>query len=222
MAGFGKNEHKQGASNNGGGVVAAGGAGSGRAPEGARALTDGVVSRAECSDPIDFTFLFLASLEDAQDSTPRESPRGNLHYDVDLGKYRTTAIKLANNILIDTSGFDTFLDSIIIDAYNNLQSIDLSFNELTKIDESLTKYPNIRSLYLHGNSIERFNEVHKLKTMSNLKRLTLHGNPIDHMPQYRAAVISLLPSLNSFDFSGVTKNDRFVSKNINIKKIRKA
>ena len=64
------------------------------------------------------------------------------------------------------------------DPYSNLQSIDLSFNELTKIDASIIKYPNIRSLYLHGNAIENFNEIKKLKVMENLRRLTLHGNPI--------------------------------------------
>ena len=123
----------------------------------------------------------------------------------------------------------------------------MSFNELTKINVCVTKYPNIRSLYLHGNAIDNFNEIKKLKTMPNLRRLTLHGNPLgeffqlfyylynsrsinlkinqsysDHIPQYRACVISQLPQLKSFDFSGVTKNDRFVSANINVKKIRKS
>lgn len=67
------------------------------------------------------------------------------------------------------------------DPFTNLQSIDLSFNELTKIDASVIKYPNIKSLYLHGNSIENFNEIKKLKTMNNLRRLTLHGNPIGNI-----------------------------------------
>jgi len=178
-----------------------------------------VVSRPECADPIDFSFLFLASLDDAKDSTPRDSK--NLKHNVDTGLYRTTAIKLSNNILIDVAGFDTFFESIIEDPFRNLQSIDLSFNELTSINACVTKYPNIRSLYLHGNAIDNFNEVKKLKKMPNLRRLTLHGNPIDHIPQYRAAVISQLPELKSFDFSGVTKNDRFVSANVNVKKIRK-
>ena len=67
------------------------------------------------------------------------------------------------------------------DPFTNLQSIDLSFNELTKIDASVIKYPNIKSLYLHGNAIENFNEIKKLKTMNNLRRLTLHGNPIGNI-----------------------------------------
>ena len=67
------------------------------------------------------------------------------------------------------------------DPFTNLQSIDLSFNELTKIDASVIKYPNIKSLYLHGNSIENFNEIKKLKTMNNLRRLTLHRNPIGNI-----------------------------------------
>jgi len=178
-----------------------------------------VVARPECADPIDFSFLFLASLDDAKDSTPRESK--HLRFDVDTGLYRTTAVKLSNNILIDVAGFDSFFESIIEDPFTNLQSIDLSFNELTKINACLTKYPNIRSLYLHGNAIDNFAEIKKLKNMPNLRRLTLHGNPLDHIPQYRACIISQLPQLKSFDFSGVTKNDRFVSANINVKKIRK-
>lgn len=175
-----------------------------------------VISRPECSDPIDFSFLFLSSLEDAQDSNPRDSR--NLKFNSESSKYRTTAVKLSNNILIDLAGFDTLFENIIEDPFTNLQSIDLSFNELTKIDASVIKYPNIKSLYLHGNAIENFNEIKKLKTMNNLRRLTLHGNPIDTLPQYRACVIHLLPGLKSFDFSGVTKNDRFVSNNINLKK----
>merc|ERR1711953_1275507 len=175
-----------------------------------------VIARPECSDPVDFSFLFLSSLEDTQDSNPRESK--NLKLNKDTGKYRSSAIKMSNNILIELNGFDSFFDTIIEDPYSNLQSIDLSFNELTKIDASIIKYPNIRSLYLHGNAIENFNEIKKLKTMNNLRRLTLHGNPIDTLPQYRACVIHLLPGLKSFDFSGVTKNDRFVSNNINLKK----
>ena len=57
--------------------------------------TKEVVSRPECADPIDFSFLFLASLDDAKDSTPRDSK--NLKHNVDTGLYRTTAIKVIFN-----------------------------------------------------------------------------------------------------------------------------
>lgn len=124
------------------------------------------------------------------------------------------------------SGFDLAVDRLIEHSLTNLQSIDISFNELTKIDESITQFPNIRSLYIHGNQIGNFHEVQKLIKMSNLRRLTLHGNPIgmtrwtqikkinkisENLPNYRPAVLLIIPQLKNFDFSGVTKNDRFVS-----------
>jgi len=54
-----------------------------------------VISRPECSDPIDFSFLFLSSLEDAQDSNPRDSR--NLKFNSESSKYRTTAVKVDEN-----------------------------------------------------------------------------------------------------------------------------
>ena len=56
-----------------------------------------VISLPECSDPIDFSFLFLSSLEDAQDSNPRDSR--NLKFNSESSKYRTTAVK----VTIETS-----------------------------------------------------------------------------------------------------------------------
>merc|ERR1711990_1102659 len=127
---------------------------------GASSAVVSVIARPECFDPVDFSFLFLSSLEDTQDSNPRDSK--NLKLNKETGKYRTSAIKLSNNILIDLNGFDAFFEIIIEDPFSNLQSIDLSFNELTRIDCSIIKYPNIRSLYFHGNAIENFNELKKL------------------------------------------------------------
>ena len=41
------------------------------------------------------------------------------------------------------------------------------------------------------------------------------------MPNYRPRVILLLQNLKSFDFSGITKNDRFVSQKLGLSGKRK-
>merc|ERR1711973_692996 len=177
-----------------------------------------LVSRPETSDPLDFSFLFLATMDDLNDSQPRESKYVKKTKD---GKYRTTAIRLSNNIIVDLTGFGASMERLIEGCFEHLQSIDLSFNELNKIDEAILLFPNIRSLYLHGNQISNLNELNKLTKISKLRRLTLHGNPIETMPNYRPRVILLLQNLKSFDFSGITKNDRFVSQKLGLSGKRK-
>lgn len=70
------------------------------------------------------------------------------------------------------------------------------------------QYPNVTVLYLHANSITKLSEVDKLAKLEKLKSLTLHGNPIESAKGYREYVLSILPQLKTFDFSGVTKSDR--------------
>lgn len=50
-------------------------------------------------------------------------------------------------------------------------------------------------LYLHGNCINEFNEIAKLKLLHNLKHLTFHGNPISNHPRYRGFVVAVLPQV---------------------------
>merc|ERR1712134_210072 len=142
-----------------------------------------LVSRPETSGPLDFSFLFLATMDDLNDSQPREAKYVKKTKD---GKYRTTAIRLSNNIIVDLTGFGASMERLIEGCFEHLQSIDLSFNELNKIDEAILLFPNIRSLYLHGNQISNLTKI------SKLRRLTLHGNPIETMPNYRPRVILLL------------------------------
>lgn len=62
---------------------------------------------------------------------------------------------------------------------------------------------------MHGNGIEKIGEIDKLAGLPNLRTLTLHGNPIeDPRKGYKQYVLSKLPNLKTFDFSGVTKTDR--------------
>jgi Leucine-rich repeat (LRR) protein len=63
-------------------------------------------------------------------------------------------------------------------------------------------------IYLHGNNIFSIQEVEKLVPLHKLKSLTLHGNPVEASPGYRFYILSTLPQLQTFDFSGVTKEER--------------
>ena len=63
-------------------------------------------------------------------------------------------------------------------------------------------------LYLHGNNIYVLTNVDKLVDLRKLKSLTLHGNPVEISPGYRHYIITRLPQLQTFDFSGITKDER--------------
>ena len=63
-------------------------------------------------------------------------------------------------------------------------------------------------IYLHGNNIYTISNVDKLSSLRKLKSLTLHGNPVEVSPGYRCYVLSTIPQLQTFDFSGVTKEER--------------
>ncbi|CAD2111725.1 leucine-rich repeat protein [Plasmodium vinckei] len=68
------------------------------------------------------------------------------------------------------------LESSII--YSNIISLDISFNNLTLINNDILMLNNLQVLYLHSNKIENINEIQKLQTLSNLKKLTLENNPL--------------------------------------------
>ncbi|XP_039225711.1 leucine-rich repeat-containing protein 51-like isoform X2 [Crotalus tigris] len=123
------------------------------------------------------------------------------------GRLLTQALRLNNNTLSDLTDFPDIMEKLLeypLDIY----WIDLSFNDLPTIDPVLTTYYNLRNLNLHGNSIQHLSEVDKLAILPHLRSLTLHGNPLEEEKGYRSYVLSTLPQLKSFDFSGVTKLDR--------------
>ncbi|KAH0625337.1 hypothetical protein JD844_033864, partial [Phrynosoma platyrhinos] len=123
------------------------------------------------------------------------------------GRLLTQAVWLNNNTLNDLTDFPEIMGKLL-EYPEDIYWIDLSFNDLPIIDPVLTTYYNLRNLNLHGNSIQQLSEVDKLAVLPHLRSLTLHGNPIEEEKGYRSYVISTLPNLKSFDFSGVTKLDR--------------
>jgi len=93
-----------------------------------------------------------------------------------------------------------------------LQWIDLSHNYLEELNEELTLFPNLKTLYLHCNYIIDMNQFIKLKNLSMLKSLTVHGNPIVRIPNFRLYLIDIFPNLKKLDTVLVSKKEKDNSK----------
>uniref|UniRef100_A0A803TXA9 Leucine-rich repeat-containing protein 51 n=1 Tax=Anolis carolinensis TaxID=28377 RepID=A0A803TXA9_ANOCA len=150
-----------------------------------------------------------ASGSTGRDDLLTEEPRPGLKTikQSESGRLLTQAVWLNNNTLNELTDFPEILGKLL-EYPEDIYWIDLSFNDLSNIDPVLTTYYNLHNLNLHGNSIQSLSEVDKLAVLPHLRSLTLHGNPIEEEKGYRSYVVSTLPNLKSFDFSGVTKQDR--------------
>jgi U2 small nuclear ribonucleoprotein A' len=119
-------------------------------------------------------------------------------------------------------------------ARNDFDAYDLSSNRLRRL-ENFPKVPRLTSLYVANNLIESI-DVHNVQTnVPNLRHLvlcqnavsslrfiqhlatacpkleflSLQDNPITRVtPNYRSAVVHLLPQLKCLDYTRVTKTDR--------------
>ena len=47
----------------------------------------------------------------------------------------------------------------------NLEWLDLSYNYLERIEPEILNFPNLKTLYLHGNYISNLEEVRKLQDL---------------------------------------------------------
>lgn len=83
---------------------------------------------------------------------------------------------------------------LVMSVPSKLKWLDLSFNYLTKIEPDVLNFPELKTLYLHGNYIYQLEEVRKLSNLSQLISLTLHGNPIEQIPGYRLYVLGIMYS----------------------------
>mmetsp|Transcript_19814 Transcript_19814/g.22122 ORF Transcript_19814/g.22122 Transcript_19814/m.22122 type:complete len:164 (-) Transcript_19814:14-505(-) len=82
----------------------------------------------------------------------------------------------------------------VMNCPSRLKWLDLSFNYLTKIEPDILNFPELKTLYLHGNYIHQLEEVSKLGELGDLITLSLHGNPIEQIPGYRLYVIGIMYS----------------------------
>lgn len=72
-----------------------------------------------------------------------------------------TSIFLNNNELRTVIGLRSILDSVMWEP-SRLEWLDLSYNYLQKIEPEILEFPNLKTLYLHGNYIANLEEVKKL------------------------------------------------------------
>lgn len=126
---------------------------------------------------------------------PRETRTGKIPERGKINrKYLTKAIWLNNNKLTSTKDMDVLVETVL-EHPDKLGWIDFSFNYITTIDESITKFPNLKIAYFHGNKITDIEQVFKLRNLKQLRSVTFHGNPINDHPHYRAYVIAALPQV---------------------------
>ncbi|GAB5366620.1 hypothetical protein AAMO2058_001159100 [Amorphochlora amoebiformis] len=139
------------------------------------------------NSPIDFSFQEIKSLNDLREREPNDDikMRRALHHslvrvygkglaDKKQPKLPVTAVKLCYNQLTTLEGLEEALEGIL-EKPKDLMWLDVSYNNLTTIDNVLSRFPKLSMLYLHGNNIRDLNEIKKLKCLP-LKKLTLHGN----------------------------------------------
>ncbi|KAG7237706.1 hypothetical protein INR49_031890, partial [Caranx melampygus] len=118
------------------------------------------------SPPVDLSFKDLKKMSDALLSRPknRQQPE-KMNLD---GKYVSCSMLLSNNQLPNIIGLLDILNQFLV---------------LCEIHE-------LRSLYLHGNSIPKIAEVDKLRELQHLRSITLHGNGMENHKGYRTSTSS--------------------------------
>ena len=98
---------------------------------------------------------------------------------------------LQNNEIRTLVGLSDVLESVMWN-HQNLIWLDLSYNYLDKIEDDLLQFPNLKTLYLHGNYISNLEETKKLNSFNDLQSLTLYGNPIETVKNYRLWVLGVM------------------------------
>ncbi|KAI8907256.1 leucine-rich repeat-containing protein 51 [Gorgonomyces haynaldii] len=156
--------------------------------------------------PIDLSFKEIASLQDLQQDEQAQN-------DHQPRKTNSTAINLSNNHI------DSIVDlpktiQLLQPSFEFIAWIDLSFNNLTRLQDTILQFRNLRVLYLHANRLTNLADIDQLGSLPNLRNLTLHGNPLETTKGYRYLVLAKIPQLRHIDFCAITKQDRTVSSTI--------
>lgn len=155
--------------------------------------------------PLDLSFKSLLTPEDIKEEIEAHYQK-NLSRSQTTKKYTCNSVRINNNSLNEIKGIYVAIQEIVTNI-DDIAWLDFSFNDINIIDDEILQFPNLKVLYLHGNAIEKIQDVRKLASLTDLRALTLHGNPIETEVGYRQFVLSILPWLKTLDFSAVTKQD---------------
>ncbi|XP_074497927.1 leucine-rich repeat-containing protein 51 [Sebastes fasciatus] len=159
--------------------------------------------------PVDLSFKHISSLAETWTEEPSSGLRP-LKRNPEM-KYLSCSLRLNNNNITDLHDLQKTVCHFLAEP-SQLAWLDLSFNNISHIDQVLCELRELRVLYLHGNSIFILSEVDKLEALPHLHTITLHGNVIETNKAYRNRVISALPRLKAMDFSAVTRQERVMAK----------
>ena len=102
-----------------------------------------------------------------------------------------TSLFLNNNEIRTVENLRPVLDIVMFNP-QNLEWLDLSYNYLEKIEPEILQFPNLKTLYLHGNYISNLDEVKKLQDLPCLQTLSLYGNFIEQIKGYRLYVLGMM------------------------------
>ncbi|KAK2847104.1 hypothetical protein Q5P01_010103 [Channa striata] len=161
-----------------------------------------------CGAPVDLSFKHISSLAETWTEEPNCSLRPVKKNS--KMKYLSRSLRLNNNNISNLYNLQKTISHFLAEP-SQLAWLDLSFNNITHIDQVLCELRELRLLYLHGNSIFVLSEVDSLGALPHLHSITLHGNVIESNKAYRHHVISALPHLKTMDFSAVTQQERVMA-----------
>ncbi|XP_046421756.1 leucine-rich repeat-containing protein 51-like [Neodiprion fabricii] len=161
----------------------------------------------QAGPPMDLSFKKATSMNDFDLQRARSIRVGKVPLHTSSQRFLTSSLWLSNNLLSSMSGLENLVNRILVEP-SSLAWLDLSFNNISEIDDEITKFPNLKIIYMHGNAISNLNTVPKLRKLCKLRNLTLHGNPIESVPSYRSFILTVLPQLVNLDFAPVVAAER--------------
>ncbi|XP_014211045.1 leucine-rich repeat-containing protein 51 [Copidosoma floridanum] len=157
--------------------------------------------------PLDLSFKNANSLDELLNRRVHAHRTGKRPDKSCGNRYLTSTLWLSNNLFASTAKLEDLANNFL-EKPLDLRWLDLSYNRIHNLDDDLVKFKSLKILYLHGNAINDMKSIVKLRYLPNLRSLTLYGNPIEKSPCYRRYVVAILPHISNLDFSPVIDTEK--------------